>query len=605
MGIKDRLKNEKGLTLIEVLASVAILLIVLGIGMAALMQSSVLTSKVQGESQDRQDMQVGLLELTKAVQSATDIKKGVDDYNFEIIDSENRTSKYWLVDGQLNSDSKDGQTQVEGIEKMTIQDGKGITLQIEDLEEPVVLATRGGLEVKTGLKEEIKEVEPPLRDADIVCRNGVFTYSKYTQFKEFVEQKNQWGNRVNGITCNPTGEGKLTISKELNVALSAGDIRIDTGQIEMAWNTKFSLSNGSIYLPYTNTINYKDSVSIYSSKNLVLPGIINMSSNGKLEVGGDFKDFTGLKSGDTNTIIIRGSSISHPTKFSEINLGSNTSLNVYGDMKGFNLLTTHSNPVNITINGIVSGQSVVLNNNTKFQSDNDIRLTGELKVSSTGNEIIAKGNVVVDGSANLHQALIINFDKVFYVGGNLDVAYSGSNKFNIGDKLIVKGNVDLHQKFTFNGKEGIWIDGNFTANNDLDISTKSNIVIRGDTKLQYAGRMTSSRTMHIGGNLHLSREAIVTSGDELYVEKGIKLTEKSKIIVTNDSYINGKIIFPNINSDSERYAFDTYGQLTYTGPVEGTINFPSNFSMFNAKSKELVSNLSTMNNFPKFPSKPN
>ncbi|MCM2675186.1 prepilin-type N-terminal cleavage/methylation domain-containing protein [Alkalicoccobacillus plakortidis] len=519
MEIRKALSNEKGLTLIEVLSSIAILVIVLGIGMAALAQSSTLTNEIRGESQERQDMQVGLLELTKAVQEAKDIKKGTDEYNFEITNTDNSISNYWLVDGQLNSDVKSGQTPVEGVRKVTIVDKKGITLEIDDLEEPVVLAQRGGGVIETGLGAPDEEENWEDRKPDVVCmKNEKIDFSGYKQFEE-IAKRQHWGK--DSIRCDNTS-GTLTIWNEVPVNLTNGDITIYANNIVLNYQASFSLSNGSVYLPKTEIL------SIENHGTFVV-------ENGGLYVN------------------------------EQINLHNSSTL-------------------------YVGGKTVV---NKDFNSTN------------VGNKFTSKGDFIVLGNASIYQAQMIDIEKTFYIRGNLTVNYSASNKINIGDKLIVGGNVDLHQRFTFNGKNGIWVNGNFTAKNELDISTESIISIRGNVTFLYRGKMSSNSSIHIGGKLDLAREATVTSGGNLYIEKGIKLSPKSMLIVKGESYINERITFPEIKSESEKYAFNTYGNITYTGPVEGTINFPSNSSMFNAASEELIPKVNTMVYFPDFPPVPN
>lgn len=448
MGIKDQLKNQKGLTLIEVLASVAILIIVLGIGMAALGQSSVLTSKVQGESQDRQDMQVGLLELTKAVQSAKDIKKGADDYNFEIIDSENRTSKYWLVDGQLNSDTKDGQTQVEGIKKMTIQEGKGITLEIDDLEEPVVLATRGGLLINTGLND-IEDTEPPTRPADIICMPGLeFQYKSYPGFEEAVNSKK--------ISCD-TKIGKLSFNNQKSTVLSGGDLSIRTVTMFFDYKGELTLTNGNLYL-----VDNKD---------------VQINNHGKL-------------------IVSKGAF--YPVN--NISLGNKSEILVNKEIVGFNnFKVNESSESKITIGGKLTGNTLNLGTN------NTLRVTGETKlnqldISNTGNKFIAENNVIVNGNANFFQILDTNITGSFVVSGNLKFDHSSETNFSVSKEIIVHGNAKLGQKFKHIGTGKLYIGGNLETENKSIISSDTAIVVMGDVINGQSATLSSKKNIYVNGD---------------------------------------------------------------------------------------------------------
>ncbi|MGN7309962.1 prepilin-type N-terminal cleavage/methylation domain-containing protein [Alkalicoccobacillus gibsonii] len=591
MGIKDRLKNEKGLTLIEVLASVAILLIVLGIGMAALMQSSVLTSKVQGESQDRQDMQVGLLELTKAVQSATDIKKGADNNNFEIVDADNRTSKYQLVNGQLNSDSKDGQTKVEGIQKMTIQDGKGITLEIEDLEEPVVLATRGGGVIATGLNE--KE-EWELRDADVICRNGVFEYNRYPQFGEISKIK-KWGQH-DTIQCDKEN-GILTFYDQSQINLTNGDIRIDTNKIVFKYDTDFSLSNGNVYLPYTQIIDASN------QNDINIP-------NGKLYVGGEVKlDFNShLITGDDITI---NGNLVLPNVKNTVASGGN--LFVTGDaILGQNLNLT------VAKDFIIQGKL-----NYSVSSISNVKISGDLNVAKDATfgfsySHTLGGNIRIGGRLNINNSSKISSVGDIFVDKDTKIDYKG--KIESGGTLYLNGSVTNANEVELKSKNDLIINGNLINPYQNVLDSGKNIYINGYAKIGqnstiksiYAFvvydeiilgqdvKFTSGDSIHIKGRLQTGRGVKITTNNILYVADSLVVEPLAKIDTLKNSYINGTIMFPSNPGDIQGAYFHTGETLTWTGKTSGSLT-ENGRALIKSKKDTKVSSIDISPALPKFP----
>lgn len=628
MGIKDRLKNEKGLTLIEVLASVAILVIILGIGMAALTQSTTLTSKIQGESQDRQDMQVGLLELTNAVQSATDIKKGKDDYNFELIDSENRTIKYWLVDGQLNSDSKEGQTQVEGIEKMIIQEGKGITLEVEDLEEPVVLATRGGLLINTGLNK-LEDTEPPTRPADIICMPGEFEYKSYPGFEEAVNSGN--------ISCD-TKIGKLSFNNGKSTVLSGGDLSIRTVTMFFDFKGELTLTNGNLYLVDNEEVQIKNHGKLIVSKGAFYP-------------------------------------------VSNISLANKSEIQVNKDLVGFNnFKVNESSESKITVGGKLTGNTLNLGTNNTLKVTGVTKLN-QLDISNTGNKFIAENDVIVNGKANFFQILDTNITGSFHVRGNLRFDHSSETNFSVSNEIIIQGNAKLGQKFKHIGTGKLFIGGNLETEHESNISSDTAIVIMGDVKNGQSAKLASKKNIYVNGNykgiqfsqvsaeedliiygkatneqgvtlnvrgsvyingsltntqsssfnilkdlvvmgdlsnerdikssiqgslyingfLKLSSENEMQIKKNLYVQNGLTIMDAAKLRVNEDSFINGNINLPTNYYYNGGAFFYTDKTLTYTGPIVGVEKDSSGFNVLKPEPRKKVASINNLPVFPKIP----
>ncbi|MBM0067215.1 prepilin-type N-terminal cleavage/methylation domain-containing protein [Alkalicoccobacillus gibsonii] len=544
MGIKDRLKNEKGLTLIEVLASVAILLIVLGIGMAALMQSSVLTSKVQGESQDRQDMQVGLLELTKAVQSATDIKKGADNNNFEIVDADNRTSKYQLANGLLNSDSNDGQTQIEGIQKMTIQEGKGITLEIEDLEEPVVLATRG-TEIKT-------ELNAPTEDLyyDVICLPGQpFTYDSYPQIGE--------AEKAGNLSCN-TSTGVLTFKNQKSVDLTGGNLRIYTITINFEYRATLTLNNGNLSLPKTKNLNV-----LNHGELIIKNGSLNIKEN--------------------------------------INIGNSSSLKVAHNLTDFKSLdVTSSNNSTINVGRNLSGGEAKLKNDNILNVNGNIELENNLEILSTNNILSTEGDVLIKGNALLFQKIKMEVLGDLIVDGNISFSYSGGTTIDIKKDFIIKGNADFGQSYKHNVAGLFYVGKDLNVQKDTVISSNGDIVVKGNIKNGQSTKLTSKSSIYVKGTIQTDRNDTIIASKNFYVENNIHINSAVKIDIHENSFIQGSIYFPESKWNIEGGYFKTNQTLTYTGNLNGSrIDGHNNDrNILLATDSNIVSKIT----FPSFPS---
>ncbi|WYP25410.1 prepilin-type N-terminal cleavage/methylation domain-containing protein [Alkalihalobacillus sp. FSL W8-0930] len=594
MGIKDQLKNQKGLTLIEVLASAAILIIVLGIGMAALGQSSVLTSKVQGESQDRQDVQVGLLELTNAVQSATELKELEDGTGFELFSNDTLFKTYWLVGNELKSESKDGHVQISGVQNMSFHANSGITLDIANLKEPVVLSTRGGI-FQTELSDDVDNFK------DIVCvrKDQVDgstvkkekDFSGYSQFENISLIPHE--SKKFSIVCDTT-TGTISINDNVNVNLTEGSIRIITNNLKIDQNSSLTVSNGSISLPKSLPLS---NTKMIPNSNVEIYHNSRMNSGGSLEIGGRFKS--------------TGNSVS---------LTSNNNMIVSGDFIG-NFMGTVESKGSIYVNGSLS----TLNNQLKIISQKDIIVNKNMVLDFQSTMTSIDGSIYINGSVtNKNNETVIKSGANLFIAGTLENKFKSkidtkgwvfingnlnnpSNQPEIisGGDITVLGDVTNAEEAKLISDASIYISGNLISDQKFEFQSKNDIVVKGNVINTQNGKISLTKgSFFIGGKLHMDRLNIINVANNLYVQNGLHMVETTKLNVSNDSFVNGEIQLPTNSYSTEGAYFHTENSLTYTGPINGFQTNSSNFKVLNYNDNIQVSSIDTLSTFPSFPKTP-
>ncbi|KYG32298.1 hypothetical protein [Alkalihalobacillus trypoxylicola] len=605
--------NEKGLSIIELLAAISLLALIFTGAMYIYQHQFKAQELVIQSSHERINVQTLVSEMKHHIEQSSYLSE--IEKNHLAVQVGNEIVFYEINQAGELVQTKAGvaKTLLEDANSLILMDSSLVQLSIEG-QQDVISMNKRYLTVNVPFEEETEDDSPdeydwskPNYDYEITCLVGEFSYPKDTDFEEAVIR--------NDITCNQTN-GVLSTKQRTYIPLALGSIKVNTHQFIIGNETTLHLTNGSLLTNAAIDISHQATLNVahylYSEKDITLkpsPSFLiagklysnnlTLSSASEATINGPMKI--------TNQLLLKPAASKIAATHLESDslvIGSQSELTVMNDLvisrdvqldasnsalTAKRLFTTH-----VTLNSnskMLVEESVIANGNLIIKSSNSTIHTKNIQAQSillhSGISLDIPGNLLVENdivlensnakiqandintkSLYIKQSGQVNSQNQLNVRGELNVGNSA--KITSGGPLIIQGDVLTAHGSSITAEDRMFVGGKLTIaqahhlNVHNYLQTEGSIDLSSNIMFQIEGDLLTK------GRITTVQDSSFTVTNHLFADSGLQITENVVATVGGDAYINSDVTFNS--SWSQSTAFNIGGTLHYVNIVNDRSN---------------------------------
>ncbi|KMK74653.1 PulJ/GspJ family protein [Alkalihalobacillus pseudalcaliphilus] len=426
--MKRLINNQRGVTLIELLAALTLISLVFGGITYVAIQQNQAQQTFQQASIDRTILQATVAEMKRHIENAKELKEKGNN-KIELTTAEGDIITYEITDGTLIENRElDGKRELLHNAELLETNGSIVDLKLQGEEKPIQMSQRKMVVVMARGEEETNEPSIPKHDFLIICRKGQpFTYPEESDFAKF---KNQ-------MDCDKENSTLSTKWHE-QFHFSDGTYKIDTENFNVSHNLR--ISKGSLITT--------GSLITRTSRNVEI-------NNGGIYLLGDFDSTGGTNRFKTNEIIADNLFLSSDPI---LDIKNDIKINYEIHVKGNVSLSAE----NITGDYLTLTNGSIVNIIGNTSLNNGISITGNAKLNTHN---LSGQNLLINGSSGVNSSEIANLvdieNKIEINGGaflNTKILSTDTIKLTGSSRAIINQEFKAN-KVTLTGTSRIIVNG--------------------------------------------------------------------------------------------------------------------------------------------------